>query len=846
MRKTLLAGLLLFCHFGFAQEGWEGKFEQLGTDLPTPNSYRTGSGAPGIDYWQQKADYQIDASLDEETLILSAEETITYYNNSPDELKYLWVQLDQNVREKGNLDEITRNTLINDSIPGKFVATELGAWDYNGGFKISSVKEAGGDALPFTINRTMMRVDLPSPLKSGDNFSFRIKWSYLMYDRMMFNGRGGYEYFPGDGNYAFTLCQWYPRMAVYDDVNGWQNKQFIGNGEFALTFGDFVVNITVPADHVVAATGTLQNGKKVLTKTQYGRLEKAKSSFDQPVLIVTQEEAEENEKERSKKTKTWQFKADNVRDFAFTSSRKYIWDAMAVKLPTTTPLAMSFYPKEGNPLWERESTKAIKNTLEIYSERTFDYPYPVAQSVHAADQGMEYPMICFNYGRPNEDGSYSQTKLEGMVGVIVHEIGHNFFPMIVNSDERQWTWMDEGLNTFLEHETLRIRYPDFDTSWGTPAGVVPYMKGDKRYIRPIMTNSEQIVQFGYNAYGKPSAALVLLRETVMGPELFDRAFKEYALRWKFKRPTPADFFRTMEDASAVDLDWFWRGWFYSVDHVDVGIEQVQWYKMRSGEKNLENREKKAKKGDLSPTANLGYLGFGDVPQPFSLVETPDRFYGEFNNRLDHQTIVNKLADKNFYEIKLANHGGLVTPLILEFTFEDGTKREERIPAEVWRQNEKEITKVFYFDKVVAGIEFDPNAETGDTNPGDNVFPRVDKKSRFDAFKEKAESASNDTDVIGTWAYETETPEDKTSGRFNISREKGELSGTFYSESTGNTYPLKNIDVEGGRLSFEFDLKNGNNSLVINVRVFVVKDQFQGTMQLGEYGAFPMEGYRKPD
>ena len=736
MKKYSLLTLftLLLSTAVFAQNDWEQKFEQLGQQLPTPNSYRTGSGAPGVNYWQQRADYKINVAIDDKTQVLTGSETITYYNNSPDELKYLWVQLDQNVRAKDNLNDQTKTGAIRDSIPAKHFQSQMAAADYEGGYKIKSVKEVSGKALSHTINRTMMRIDLPQPMKPGSTFTFSIDWSYNIYDRMLIGGRGGYEYFPQDGNYAYTCAQWFPRMAVYDDYEGWQNKQFIGRGEFALTFGNYEVNITVPEDHIVAATGELQNAKQVLSKTQFDRLEQAKKTFDKPVFIVTEEEAIANEKSKATKTKTWQFKADNVRDFAFASSRKYIWDAQAVKLPTNTPLAMSFYPKEGNPLWADESTKAVKNTLEVYSERTFDYPYPVAISVNAANQGMEYPMICFNFGRPR-NGEISDRLRDGTISVIVHEVGHNYFPMIVNSDERQWTWMDEGLNTFLEKETKRVRYPELDLVWGTPKGVVNYMKGDKNNIRPIMTNSEQVKQFGYNAYGKPSAALTVLRETVMGPELFDAAFKEYANRWKFKHPKPADFFRTMEDASAVDLDWFWRGWFYSVDHVDVAIEEVKWFKVRSETTDIENKGKKTKKGDLTAkSADGNGSDFSNGPEEFSLIETDPRYYGEFMNRVDDKAIMQKMSDKNFYQLKLSNQGGLVTPLIIEFTFNDGTKTTEHIPAEIWRMDEKEVTKVFAFDKEVTNIVFDPKEETADTEADNNVFPKRNVPSEFDKFK----------------------------------------------------------------------------------------------------------------
>ena len=738
--KALLA-IMCFATVVFAQDEqqreWEGKFEQLGATLPTPNEYRTGSGAPGPQYWQQRADYDIDVTLDDKNQTITGKETITYYNQSPDALPYLWMQLDQNVRESNTNTLKVRTGTVRDSLPAKYVASQLGMYDYDGGFKIKSLTDASGNKLPYIINKTMMRIDLPQPLKKGETFTFNVEWMYNINDRMMFGGRGGYEYFPKDDNYLYTIAQWYPRMAVYDDFEGWQNKQFLGSGEFALTFGNYKVDITVPADHIVASTGWLQNPKDVLSKEHIARFEQAKKSFDKPVIIVTEEEAIENEKEKSDKTKTWTYHADMVRDFAFATSRKFIWDAQAVKIGDKTPLAMSYYPKEGNPLWEEESTKAVKNTLETYSKYTIDYPYPVAISVHSASIGMEYPMICFNFGRPNEDGTVSDRTKYGMIGVIIHEVGHNFFPMIINSDERQWTWMDEGLNTFVQYRTEQEQYDSFPSRRGPAAGIVDYMKGDKKYIRPIMTNSEQIVQFGRNAYAKPATALNILRETVMGPELFDAAFKEYARRWAFKHPKPADFFRTMEDASAVDLDWFWKGWFYSVDHVDVAVSDVKWFRMRQEEADVENKGKKVKKGDLNAKkTDDETMDFGDEPQPYSLVETPDRWYGEFQNRVDEKALMQQFANKNLYEVTFKNKGGLVMPIIVEFTFEDGSKQTERIPAEIWRMNESEVSKVFAFDKKVTNIVLDPNLETADTDLSDNVFPRKEDKSKFDEFQDK--------------------------------------------------------------------------------------------------------------
>ncbi|CAD5269214.1 conserved exported hypothetical protein [Imperialibacter sp. EC-SDR9] len=718
-----------------AQGQWGQKFEQMGTLLPTPNTYRTASGAPGREYWQQKADYDISVTLNNNNQSVTGEETITYHNQSPDQLKYLWLQLDQNMRAKDSNTPLVSSSSMPDTISGKSLQQRITRdQDFDGGFKIASVKTVDGKAIPYTINKTMMRVDLPQPLKSGGEVSFKVAWSYTINDRMQLGGRSGYEYFPKDGNYLYTIAQWFPRMAVYDDVNGWQNKQFLGSGEFALAFGDYTVRITTTADHVVASTGVLQNPKEVLTATQLERLERAKKSFDKPVIIITQEEAIQNEKSRAKGTKTWVYKAENVRDFAFVSSRKFIWDAQAVKFDNNTPLAMSFYPKEGNPLWEKESTKAVVNTLKTYSKYTIDYPYPVAQSIHTASIGMEYPMICFNFGRPNSDGTYSQRTLEGMVGVIVHEVGHNYFPMIINNDERQWAWMDEGINTFLEHQTVVENYPGFNTTWGTPAGVVNYMKGEKNDLRPIMTNPENGRSLGYEAYGKPSAGLVLLRETVMGPELFDAAFKEYAQRWAFKHPSPADFFRTMEDASAVDLDWFWKGWFYSVDACDIAVDKVTWYKMNIDAKGFENQVKVS--GD-------GTLGGGDVsvenglaaPKPFTMANTKSSEYGEFKNAVDDKAIQKRNAEKNFYEVTFKNEGGLMMPVIIEWTYADGTKEVEKIPAEIWRLNEQQVTKVFAKDKQVVGIKLDPKNEIPDIQQSNNVYPRVDSKSRFDKFKD---------------------------------------------------------------------------------------------------------------
>jgi hypothetical protein len=736
MKKTIPLIVLVVASLTSVAQNWQGKFEQLGTTLPTPNEYRTASGAPGQSYWQQKADYVIAVELNDANQSLTGKETITYTNNSPDPLSYLWVQLDQNMRaQDSNSPKVRSSQIRKNEMSTKSLQSITGVEDYDGGFKIASVTNDEGVALPYTINQTMMRVDLPITMKTGDQYSFSVNWSYNVNDRMQVGGRSGYEYFPADGNALYTIAQFFPRMAVYSDVYGWQNKQFLGRGEFTLTFGDYDVSITVPADHVIGATGELQNPKEVLTKDQVKRFELAKTTFDEPVIIVTQEEAVEREQKPSTKTKTWHFKATQVRDFAFATSRKFIWDAMAVKVGDKTPLAMSYYPKEGNPLWQEESTLAVANTLIGYSKRTIDYPYPVAISVHSASIGMEYPMICFNFGRPAEDGTYSDRTKYGMISVIVHEVGHNFFPMIINSDERQWTWMDEGLNTFMQTQTTKEFYPDMPARRGTAASIVNYMKGDPDFIRPIMTNSEQITQFGNNAYAKPASALSILRETVMGPELFDYAFKEYAQRWAFKHPEPADFFRTMEDASAVDLDWFWNGWFYTTDYVDIEVSNVRWFKVAADAKSFENKSQTGKIENKNVDADGNNVDFSGGFEQINLTDTESSQYREFMNSVDDAAIRQANANRNLYEITLKNKGGLVMPVIIEWTYKDGTKEIERLPAEIWRLNENQVTKVFAKYKEVINITLDPSLETADVKIENNYFPKREVESKFEKFKD---------------------------------------------------------------------------------------------------------------
>ena len=737
----------------------ENSFSQLGTMLPTPNVYRTASGAPGHAYWQQQADYKLNVRIDEDKQVLYGEGSITYFNHSPDVLDYLWLQLDQNVRAKNSDTYKVKTSSISDKMEvGSLMKLEP---TFEGGFNIDYLKGDGNNPLTFTINKTMLRVDPEKSLAPGDSIVIQMKWWYNINDRMAIGGRSGYEYFEEENNHIFTIAQFFPRMCVYGDNVGWQNKQFLGSGEFALPFGNYDVKITVPSDHVVGGTGVIVNKDEVLSKASIERLKQAEKSLTQPVFIVTASEAKKAEKGRAKDTKIWHFVAENVRDFGFASSRKFMWDAMGVKLGDRNVMAMSLFPKEGNPLWEQYSTKAVAQTLNSYSAHTVEYPYPVAYSVNSKEIGMEYPMICFNYGRPEKDGTYTERLKYGVISVIIHEVGHNFFPMIINSDERQWTWMDEGLNSFCQFMAEQEMQRDYPSRRGSARKIVDYMKGDPSKIAPIMTNSESIFQFGNNAYGKPATALNILRETVMGRELFDFAFKTYCERWAFKHPSPADFFRTMEDASAVDLDWFWRGWFYGTQPVDIAITNVKGFAINNQNPNLvKNFEKKAFN---SEPLEIFYLNNKkDYPTVY-IEKDPslEDFYTKRNafkvvkaDVEDHQNLLKKLdadekaflnAGKYAYELEFENVGGLPMPIIVEFEFEDGSKERQQIPAEIWRFDAKTIQKVFIVNKPLKAVHIDPNLETADINTRNNSWPRQIDNGSFKLEKSEPKNRYAPTD-----------------------------------------------------------------------------------------------------
>ncbi|MEM9281939.1 MAG: M1 family aminopeptidase [Verrucomicrobiota bacterium] len=761
---------------------FEDKFRQLDEVLPTPNAYRNASGQPGHEYWQQEADYVIEAELDEAARRIIAKASITYHNHSPDTLEFLWVQLDQNIFREDSIKERTAefggiggrgpstSAPGGDGEPAKLSFYELrrqqGLVDRKYGFEILSVTTADGSPLDHTIVGTLMRLDPKAPLGSGESITFTIEWEHNIVEENAIWARSGYEHFPDDeregGNDIFLLAQWFPRMAAYTDYEGWHNKEFLGRGEFTLEFGDYNVKLTVPDDHIVSSTGVLQNPDEVLTETQRERLVEAETA-DRPIFVVTPEEALENESSQPEGMKTWHFVAENVRDFAWGSSRKFMWDAQGYSQPGAdieTVMAMSFWPKEGGELWRKYSTASMIHTMEVYGRFSFDFPYPLIQSVNGPVGGMEYPMITFNGPRTDlqDDGdrTYSMSEKIFLIKVVIHEVGHNYFPMVVNSDERQWTWIDEGINSFLDSVATYEWDPDMPWSRVLPRDLVPYMISENQV--PIMTQSDSILQFGPNAYGKPSAALHILRDTVMGRELFDHALKTFSQRWKFKRPTPADFFRTMEEASGVDLDWFWRGWFYSTDHVDISIDRIYQLRLDTENPDIDFTRRRQEEADkpmkvgvrfneeegIEPWVNRfpDIKDFYDENDIFTVTNKERNEYQGFLKGLEdwERSALERAVeeDHHYYVLEFSNLGGLVMPILLEMEFSDGETERLNIPAEIWRRNPSKVRKLIVLEntKELTGAVVDPDWETADVDVENNAYPRRIIPSRVEAYKEK--------------------------------------------------------------------------------------------------------------
>jgi Peptidase family M1 domain len=767
MRVFAIVAALIFLVAGAHAEAirqtkgtFEDKFRQLDEDWPTPTETRLASGAPGPAYWQQDVDYVIKVSLDETAKRLTGTETITYTNKSPHTLTYLWLQLDQNRFRADSLDNLSRTDTDGGRIAYYAVRRAEAMKGFKGGYDISNVRDKSGAALDFDIVDTNMRIDLAKPLKPGETTVLSLAFAYNMIDTNVIGGRAGYECFvkpDEDGNCIFLAAQFFPRLHAYSDYEGWHNKAFLGSGEFTLEFGDYRVELTVPDDHVVSSTGVLQNPAAVLSSAQQTRLATAQKS-DTPVYIVTADEARANETTPATGTATWVFSAQNVRDFAWASSRKFIWDGMRVKQDKLSGgadvLAMSFYPKEAEPLWSAYSTKSIAHTMRVYSRFSFPYPYPTAQSVNGPVGGMEYPMITFNGPRPDKDKdgnlTYSARTKYGLIGVVIHEVGHIYFPMTVNSDERQWTWMDEGINTFLQFVAEQEWEENFPSRRGEPKNIIPYMISTDQV--PIMTQSDSVLQFGNNGYGKPATALNILRETVLGRDAFDRAFLEYAQRWKFKRPTPYDFFRTMEEASGTDLDWFWRGWFYSTEHVDISIDDVTRGNLQTKDPDAEAQASRAKKADepqsLTAERNQDIVtAVENDPSLLDFYNRNDEFSVGESDRKAAKSKVDALepweraalqSKSLFSYVTFSNKGGVVMPVILTVTYKSGKTEILRLPAEIWRRAPGKVTKMLVVDEDIVSIELDPRWETADADRSNNYFPPRIEPSRLEIYKTERE------------------------------------------------------------------------------------------------------------
>jgi hypothetical protein len=612
-------------------------------ELPTATLIRTGSGEPGPEYWQQRADYVIRASLDTLAGTVTGQERITYRNNSPDTLRYLWLQLDQN--------------LFNSSSRGFFLFGQdarFGTQGAEGGFTLAEVTQPAlpgapgrpaqrADSLRYLVNGTMMRVDLPRPLPPRTSYEFDIRWSFSFGPN---RNRMGIE--EVDGSTIFEAAQWYPRLAVYDDVRGWNTEQYLGLGEFYLEYGRFDVSLTVPATMLVAATGTLQNPLQVLTATQRKRLTLARHS-DTTVVIRGAAEITDpaTRLTSSSGMLTWHFVADSVRDFAWAAAVQFIWDAVGVNGGKT--LAMSFYPPSADSIWNQASQDA-KFAIEHYSQQWYPFPYPFANNVNGVEGGMEYPMIVFCGDR---------TSAQGLYGVTDHEFGHTWFPMLVGSNERLYPWQDEGFNTFMNYYNWQARYPDLANRRGSADAYLRAALSGRDV--PIMTPADrQGPLLGQDAYNKPGLALRILRDQVLGPDRFDPAFREYIRRWAYKHPTPADFFRTIEDGVGEDLSWFWRAWFYTTATPDQAVDSVKVVKDSSGE-----------------SRSLVYL---------------------------HTAAAMPL------------------PVTLDLTFDDGNTRRVKLPVEIWYFGPQYLYQVAGPPDVVSAT-VDPDSVLPDTDRSNDKWPR---------------------------------------------------------------------------------------------------------------------------
>lgn len=600
---------------------------------PSPNVYRTGGGRPGVDYWQQRADYDLHATLDTANKSLSGSMTLRYTNNSPDTLKFIWVQTEQNAFRPGSL-----NTFV--FAPG----SRFGSRNFVGGDKIdefSEVINGKKTALKLRDHGTVTKVDLAQPLAPGKTATLTAAWHFAIPEH-------GADRMGRDGS-LFELAQWYPRVNVYDDVRGWNTEPYLGQGEFYLEYGDFKLSVTVPAGYIVAATGTLENPRAVLTSTQISRLAKAAKS-DTPVPIITAQDLTSGAaRPRTTGTMTWEFAAKHVRDVAWAASPDYQWDASSWK----GILAQAYYRPSAAINWDDGADQA-RMSIEEYSERWFQYPYPQISVVEGPISGMEYPMLAMETKSRDKPDLYN---------VITHEIGHNWFPMIVGSNERMNFWQDEGFNTFINTFSEARRYPQNGNQMQRAAEERAQIELTQRanIDVPIIQGPDRIApnKLGFTEYTKPSVGLQLLRQEILGPEAFDEAFRAYIQRWAFKHPTPTDFFRTMESVSGTRLDWFWREWFFTTAHFDQAVDSVA----------------------TSDSAGV-----------------------------QHVTVV------------YGNNARGVLPIRARFTFSDGSTQDVDYPALVWSTNSSRYIREYDFTgKKLTRVDIDPDHRLVDIDRTNNTW-----------------------------------------------------------------------------------------------------------------------------
>lgn len=695
-------------------------FSPLGSLVDPPSATRGADGRPTSTYWQQHIAYDIDATLDVERRVINAQAELRYTNNAPQALDAIWFEISPEATTKDAIAH--RSATINvDSASVRDLRGLREQEERGGGLVVSSVADSEDRPLAFEARGTQLRVALPRPLASGQTVRIKLAWRVALVDLDRKGGRTGYMLL-SSGDPIFHIAQWYPQPVAFTDYGGWRNVPFVDHGEFAPELGDYNVSLTLPAGQLVAATGVLTNEADVLTGVERTRLARLRQG--KVTEIVTAAEAAT--KRRSSETRTWRFAARNVRDFALAASLRYRWDATLAG--TSAVRAMTFYPSEASALWRPLALPAIGHALDVYGRMTFDYPYPVVQAAFGPNDGMEHTMLAFSrYPPDGPNGTYSRERKRDFLWVLTHEVGHNWFPLIVNSDERAWTWMDEGLTSYLETLATLEWSGDYTTRPNLPAMLGAEREATGR--QPPMTPANAVVDLFPTQYHRPAAALQVLRELVLGRETFDRAFRAYARAWMFKRPTPGDFFRTINQESGADLDWFWRAWFFSTDHVDLSLERVAALRLVAVPADAIPAP-----ADATPPANLTVLRNAAEGRRLMVEQVPR--LADAYDRIPERTLAGATPSAHavvdvqrtldalgqggvFYELDIRNRGGVVSPVPIRIDYRDGTSERYVVPVELWFGDTKRAQHILWRAKSIRSVTLDPDAATGDVDRGNN-------------------------------------------------------------------------------------------------------------------------------